>query len=95
MTGDYNIQINNGLFGTLLVGKSRTSSNMCPPVFLIVNSVVKSFLIFPIKRSMLKPFLLHFFSEMCSGPGASSQIGIWEYATDQVIRVIESVTECV
>lgn len=56
------------------------------PAFLIVNSVVKS-VIFPI-RSMLEPFLLH-----CSGPGASSQIGIWESATDQVIRVIESVTE--
>lgn len=44
------------------------------------------------QRSALKPFLLYFFSEMGSGPGASSQIRIWEYATDQVIRVIQSVT---
>lgn len=42
--------------------------------------------------SMLKPFLLCFFTEVCCGPEASTQIGIWEYATDQVIRVIESVT---
>ncbi len=33
------------------------------------------------QRSVLKPFLLYFFSEMCSGPGASSQIGIWERTT--------------
>lgn len=57
-----------------------------------MNSVVKSFLIFPIKKVHVEAIFAVLFSEICSGPGASSQIGIWEYATNQVIRVIESVT---
>lgn len=55
-----------------------------------MNSAAKILPGISYQRSMLKPFSLY--SEMCSGPGASSQIGIWEYATVQVIRVVESVT---
>jgi len=47
---------------------------------------------------MQKPFLLSFFSEIYSGPGKGSQTRIWEYAKEQAIRLLESVTlacECV